>query len=236
MVIEYKDVQLRQDDRPVLRGVTFTLDGGELLYVTGEVGSGKSSLLKSMYGELPIWEGKATVLGIDMIRLRPRKFPRLRRQVGIIFQDFQLLRDRTVEANLDFVLRATGWSKKEERRRRIGEVLSLVGMEGHESNMPYELSGGEQQCVCIARAMLNEPKLIIADEPTANLDEESSLHVMSLLDGIRQKGTAIVLSTHNARLPGLFPGRVMRTEDGRLRETETGEQPKEELKEGEEER
>ncbi|MCD8303162.1 MAG: ATP-binding cassette domain-containing protein [Prevotellaceae bacterium] len=218
MIVDYSGVELRQDDRPVLSDVELHVSEGELIYIMGEVGSGKSSLLKSIYGELPIAEGEAHVLDTDMSRVRPRRLPGLRKRLGIIFQDFQLLRDRTVEQNLSFVLRATGWNKREERRRRIAEVLRQVGMEAHATSMPHELSGGEQQCVCIARALLNEPKLLIADEPTANLDAESSRHVMRLLCDIRATGTAIVLSTHNDYLPTLFPGRILRCQSGRLME------------------
>ncbi len=217
-ILDYQGVELRQDDRPVLTGIDLTVDEGELVYILGEVGSGKSSLLKSVYGELPIAAGRATVLGTDMARMRPRRLPRLRRRLGIIFQDFQLLRDRTVEENLSFVLRATGWSKKTKRRERIAEVLEQVGMGESQGSMPHELSGGEQQCVCIARALLNEPKLLIADEPTANLDRENSLRVMTLLCGIRERGTAIMLSTHNESLADLFPGRSLRCKGGRLTE------------------
>ncbi len=225
MIIDYNGVELRQDDRPVLMGIDLKVNEGELVYITGEVGSGKSSLLKSFYGELPIALGRAEVLATNMSKVRPRKLPKLRRRMGIIFQDFQLLRDRTISDNLDFVLRATGWKKATKRKERIAEVLTQVGQGDSEKKMPHELSGGEQQCVCIARALLNEPGLLIADEPTANLDTESGKHVMALLCSIREKGTAIVLSTHNESLPLQFPGRVLRCEAGRLTEqTETEEE------------
>ncbi len=216
MIVDYTGVELRQDDRPVLTDVDLHIDEGELVYIMGEVGSGKSSLLKSIYGELPISAGQAVVLDTDMRKMKPRRLPRLRRQLGIIFQDFRLLRDRTVRDNLEFVLGATGWTRRNRRKERIEQVLEQVGMRGHEQNMPYELSGGEQQCVCIARAMLNEPSLLIADEPTANLDAESSRHVMALLNTIREKGTAIVLSTHNEALPAAFPGRIFHIKEGKL--------------------
>ncbi|MCD8304675.1 MAG: ATP-binding cassette domain-containing protein [Prevotellaceae bacterium] len=223
MLIDYKGVELRQDDRPVLSGIELQVDEGELCYIMGEVGSGKSSLLKSVYGELPIAKGSATVLDTNLCRLRPRKLPRLRKQMGIIFQDFQLLRDRTVQENLDFVLRSTGWKKRRLRQERIQEVLEQVGLGESAMSMPYELSGGEQQCVCIARALLNKPRLLIADEPTANLSAESSKLVMSLLSEIRKSGTAVLLSTHNSSLPELFSGRIRECKDGRLEEkTEEG--------------
>ncbi len=225
-IVEYNGVELRQDDRPVLTDINLHVGGGELIYILGEVGSGKSSLLKSIYGELPISGGHAEVLSTNMAKMRPRRLPKLRRQLGIIFQDFQLLRDRTVEDNLTFVLRATGWSKRAARKERVAQVLEQVGMSGSEGSMPHELSGGEQQCVCIARALLNEPKLLIADEPTANLDRESSLRVMTLLCGICDKGTAIMLSTHNESLTELFHGRRLRCKEGRLtEETQTEETP-----------
>ncbi len=216
MIVDYTGVELRQDDRPILTDVDLHVEDGELVYIMGEVGSGKSSLLKSIYGELPIAAGQAVVLGTDMRKMKPRRLPRLRRQLGIIFQDFRLLRDRTVADNLDFVLRATGWKPRNRRKERIAQVLEQVGMSGNERKMPHELSGGEQQCVCIARAMLNEPNLLIADEPTANLDTESSRHVMTLLNTIRERGTAIVLSTHNDALPSAFAGRIFHIKEGKL--------------------
>ncbi len=216
MTVDYNGVELRQDDRPILTDVDLHVEDGELVYIMGEVGTGKSSLLKSIYGELPIAAGQAQVLGTDMRKMKPRRLPRLRRQLGIIFQDFRLLRDRTVADNLDFVLRATGWKQRNRRKERIAQVLEQVGMSGTEQKMPHELSGGEQQCVCIARALLNEPNLLIADEPTANLDTESSRHVMTLLNTIREKGTAIVLSTHNDALPTAFTGRIFHIKEGKL--------------------
>lgn len=216
MLVTYKDVELRQDGRPVLTGVNLEVAEGELIYVMGDVGSGKSSLIKSIYGELPIARGEATVLGTDLTRMRPSRLPQLRRQLGIVFQDFQLLRDRTVDENLDFVLRATGWKKKAERQQRIIEVLELVGLPEKTRHMPYELSGGEQQSVCIARALLNSPRLLLADEPTANLDVEAARRIMGLISGIRQRGTAVVMATHNTMLPELFPGRVLGCKGGAL--------------------
>ena len=180
------------------------------------MGCGKTSLLKSIYGELPITSGEATVLDFDMTNIKPSKLPKLRRQLGIIFQDFQLLRDRTIDENLDFVLRATGWKKKIDRERRIIEVLEQVGLPDKTRHMPYELSGGEQQRVCIARALLNNPKLLLADEPTANLDVENGKRVMELLNEIRQKGTAVIMTTHNEHWTQEFPGIVWRCKEGKL--------------------
>jgi len=216
MLIEYKNVELCQDGRPVLTNVNMNVGEGELIYVLGDVGSGKSSLLKSIYGELGIESGEACVLGTDMTKVRPSKLPSLRKQLGIIFQDFQLLRDRTVDENLDFVLRATGWKKKIQREERIIDVLEQVGLPDKTRHMPYELSGGEQQCVCIARALLNSPKLLLADEPTANLDAENGRHIMDLLNEIREQGTTVILSTHNQSLPIQFPGKIFRCQSGEL--------------------
>ena len=217
MLAKYTDVQICQDERPVLSDVNFEIYEGQFIYVLGEVGGGKTSLLKSIYGELPISSGEATVLETDMTRIRPRKLPKLRRQLGIIFQDFQLLRDRTVDENLDFVLRATGWKKKIDRERRIIEVLEQVGLPEKTRHLPHELSGGEQQRICIARALLNSPKLLLADEPTANLDVNNGTQVMELLNEIRKQGTAVVMSTHNEQWLTQFPGIVWRCHEGGLK-------------------
>ncbi len=217
MLIDYRKVQLCQNDgRTILNNVDFQVGEGQFVYIIGRVGSGKSSLLKSIYQELYVEEAEmATVLGYDMMTIRPKQVPALRRQMGIVFQDFQLLDDRTVYKNLRFVLRATGWAKKDVDER-INQVLSLVGMSDKTLRMPHELSGGEQQRVAIARALLNKPKLIIADEPTANLDPETADGIMQLLRQISQEGTAVVMSTHNMPLLDRFPGIVYRCEDGLL--------------------
>jgi cell division transport system ATP-binding protein len=217
MLIDYRKVQLCQNDgRTILNNVDFQVDEGQFVYIIGRVGSGKSSLLKSIYQELYVEEAEmATVLGYDMMTIRPKQVPALRRLMGIVFQDFQLLDDRTVYKNLRFVLRATGWAKKDVDER-INQVLSLVGMSDKTLRMPHELSGGEQQRVAIARALLNKPKLIIADEPTANLDPETADGIMQLLRQISQEGTAVVMSTHNMPLLDRFPGIVYRCENGLL--------------------
>jgi len=216
MLATYKGVELRQDERTVLSELHLEIGEGQLIYILGEVGSGKSSLLKSIYGELAIADGEATVLDMDMTKAKPRKLPKLRKQLGIVFQDFQLLRDRTVDENLDFVLRATGWKKKIDRERRIIEVLEQVGLPEKTRHMPYELSGGEQQRVCIARALLNSPKLILADEPTANLDIENGRKVMELLENIRKQGTTIVMTTHNEQWPTEYDGIIWRCTGGKI--------------------
>ena len=217
MILNYKDIDIYQDDQLVLGKVNFSVEEGEMVYLTGPVGSGKSSLLKSIYGELPVEGGKADVLGFNMNRLKTKQQPALRRQMGIVFQDFQLLRDRTVHRNLDFVLRSTGWNKKDERDKRIVEVLEMVKLADKKDKFIYELSGGEQQRICIARAILNNPKVILADEPTVNLDAENGELILALLDEIRrQNHTAIILSTHNMQWPEYFPGSVYRCEDAKL--------------------
>jgi cell division transport system ATP-binding protein len=209
MLIEYKNVNIFQaDGKPVLTGVDFHVDKGEFVYIIGRVGSGKSSLLKTIYQELDIQSAdKAEVLGHNMLTIRSKEVPALRRQMGIIFQDFQLLADRTVYKNLRFVLRATGWERKDVDAR-INEVLHLVGMEDKTLRMPHELSGGEQQRIAIARALLNSPHLIVADEPTGNLDYETANGIMLLLRHIAETGTAVIMSTHNTQLLNQYPGIV----------------------------
>ena len=217
VLIDYQNVEVSQwDGRKILSQVDFSVSEGEFVYVIGRVGAGKSSLLKTIYQELDIEEAtRAEVLGTDMTTIRRRDVPALRRQMGIVFQDFQLLGDRSVEDNLRFVLEATGWPKAESRER-IAEVLAQAGMEGKAASMPHELSGGEQQRIAIARALLNSPKLIIADEPTGNLDHETATGIMRLLRSIADKGTAVVMSTHNISLIEDFPGTVYECRDGRL--------------------
>jgi len=217
VILNYTDVDIYQDDQLVLEKVNFSVEEGEMVYLTGPVGSGKSSLLKTIYGELPVEGGKAEVLGFNMGRFKTKHQPALRKQMGIVFQDFQLLRDRTVHRNLDFVLRSTGWKKKAEREQRIVEVLEMVKLADKKDKFIYELSGGEQQRICIARAILNNPKVILADEPTGNLDAENGELILALLDEIRrQNHTAIILSTHNMQWPEYFPGTVYRCEDAKL--------------------
>ena len=217
MILNYKDIDIYQDDQLVLGKVNFSVEEGEMVYLTGPVGSGKSSLMKSIYGELPVEGEKAEVLGFNMKRLKTKHQPALRRQMGIVFQDFQLMRDRTVARNLDFVLRSTGWKKKAEREKRIAEVLEMVKLSDKKDKFIYELSGGEQQRICIARALLNNPKVILADEPTGNLDAENGELILALLDEIRrQNNTAIILSTHNIQWPEYFPGSVYRCVDAKL--------------------
>jgi len=217
VILNYKDIDIYQDEHLVLGKVNFCVEEGEMVYLTGPVGSGKSSLLKSIYGELPVEGDSADVLGFNMKRLKIKHQPALRRQMGIVFQDFQLLRDRTVHRNLDFVLRSTGWKKKADRDQRIVEVLEMVKLADKKDKFIYELSGGEQQRICIARALLNNPKVILADEPTGNLDAENGELILALLDEIRrQNNTAVILSTHNMQWPEYFPGTVYRCIDAQL--------------------
>ena len=220
MLIEYNNVNIHQTDgEPILTNVNFTVTEGEFIYLIGRVGTGKSSLLKTMYFELDVFEAeKAIVLNHDITSLKRKHIPALRRQMGIIFQDFQLLADRTIRRNLAFVLKATGWKKKDEIEARIIEVLAEVGMEDKIDKMPHELSGGEQQRIAIARAILHKPKIIIADEPTGNLDPETAEDIIRLLREISQTGTSVVMSTHNLPLLDKYPGIVYRCADGNLEE------------------
>lgn len=217
-LINYNNVNIYQDTQLVLKNVNFTVNEGEFIYITGKVGSGKSSLLKTIYAEIPIKEGEAMVLDNNMMKLKQKNVPELRRKLGIIFQDFQLLTDRTVEANLRFVLKATGWKDKREIDQRIKDVLELVGMTTKGYKMPSELSGGEQQRISIARAILNRPKLILADEPTGNLDVETSKRITELLQNISKAGSTVIMITHNMNLLSKFPGRVFRCEDHEMKE------------------
>ena len=217
MLIEYKNVEVYQETQEVLRDVTFSVDEGEFVYIIGKVGSGKSSLLKTLYGALPIHSGEAHVMEYDMASLRRKHLPELRRKLGIIFQDFQLLTDRTVDANLRFVLKATGWKNKVEIDDRIKEVLTLVVKETKGYKLPSELSGGEQQRIAIARAILNNPKLILADEPTGNLDAETSRLITELLHKIvKEQGVTVLMITHNLHLVERYPERTFECKDKAL--------------------
>lgn len=220
MLVDYKKVNINQlDGTPVLHDVDFHVDEGEFIYIIGRVGSGKSSLLKTLYFELDINEAEnAIVLNHDLRGLKRKYVPALRRQMGIIFQDFQLLSDRTVHDNLAFVLKATGWKDKSEIEERINDVLEDVELQEFADRFPHELSGGEQQRVAIARSMLNNPKIIIADEPTGNLDSDTAANIIRLLRQITQSGTAVVITTHNIPLLDDYPGIVYRCIDHQLEE------------------
>ena len=220
MLINYKGINIYQDDKLVLGNVDFHIDQSELVYLVGKVGSGKSSLLKTIYCELDLdsdnEDGVADVLGRDLKKIKRKEIAGLRRDFGIIFQDFQLLHDLTVYRNLHFVLKATGWKDNKEIDERIDEVLTDVGLLDKKNKMPHELSGGEQQRIAIARALLNKPKVIIADEPTGNLDTETALDIVALLKEITKKGTAVLMSTHNMLILQKYPGIVYKCEDGLL--------------------
>lgn len=223
MLINYRHVNIFQEENHVLRDVTFHVDEGEFVYIIGKVGSGKSSLLKTFYCELDLHKEKeeettAEVLGRNLYKMKRKEVPSLRKEMGIIFQDFQLLHDRTVRKNLEFVLRATGWKNKQDITHRIEEVLGEVGLMEKLDNMPHELSGGEQQRIAIARALLNQPKIIIADEPTGNLDMETAHHIVRLLKDITQTGTAVVMTTHNRSLLDQFPGIVYLCKENQISE------------------
>jgi len=216
-IVEYSKVDIYRAEKKVLADVTFSLVPGEFCYLVGKVGSGKSSLLKSMYADVSIEKGgKAEVLGVDLLKIHRKEIPYLRRKIGIVFQDFQLLQDRSAFSNLKFVLEATGWHNKGEMEHRIEEVLSQVGMNNKSYKMPHELSGGEQQRIVIARALLNKPELILADEPTGNLDPQTGYSIVKLLHELSSAGHTIVMATHNLQLVEEFPARVMRCEDKRL--------------------
>lgn len=219
MLIEYNKANVRQSKELVLKDVTFSVDKEQFVYIIGKVGSGKSSLLKTLYCEVDLGKNdaeKAEVLGRNIMTIKRKEIPALRRDMGIIFQDFQLLHDRNVYSNLEFVLRSTGWKKSSEIDARIEQVLEAVGMEDKKTKCPNELSGGEQQRIAIARALLNQPKLIVADEPTGNLDPDTTEKIVGLLYEISHTGTPVIIATHNHHLIEMFPGRVYECKDMKL--------------------
>ena len=228
-VIELRDVAIyhgdgsrrrRQERDLVLSGINLEISEGELVYFIGRVGTGKSSLLKTLYAEVKLTEGEGTVVGFDLRKLRRRQIPYLRRSMGIVFQDFQLLTDRNVFLNLYDVMRATGWRNEEDIRRRIDEVLKLVGLEHKSYKMPFELSGGEQQRLTIARALTNNPRLLLADEPTGNLDPVTAEGIMEIFKRVAASGCAVVMSTHNISLIEQFPSRTILFAQGRISEVD----------------
>lgn len=217
-IIAVEHARISQGEQTVLFDVNFAVNAGEFVFLIGKTGSGKSSLLKMLYGELSPEDGSAEVVGFDLNKLKSRQVPYLRRKIGIVFQDFQLLMDRSVMDNLLFVLRATGWKKKRDMVSRGLEVLELVGLKESAYKMPHQLSGGEQQRVVISRALLNNPELILADEPTGNLDPETSKEIMKLLMAIAMEGTAVVMATHDFTLFEYFSGRVLKVENNQVEE------------------
>lgn len=213
-LINYAKARIERADRIVLRDVDLSIGRGGMYYLVGRVGSGKSSLMKTMYGDVPLREAeRAESMGIDLLKLRHSQIPTLRRKIGIVFQDFQLLTDRSVHGNLEFVLKATGWKNSDEIEERIEEVLADVGMTHKSYKMPHELSGGEQQRIVIARALLNRPELILADEPTGNLDPQTGLSITSLLHELAAEGTSVLMATHNLQLTEDFPGIIFECAD-----------------------
>lgn len=219
LVIEYKDVEVQQSGVPVLSNINFELDRAESCYIVGKSGSGKSSLLKSFYRAVPVTHGSARVLDFDMRKIKRSKVPDLRRNLGMIFQDFYLFKNWTVAHNLSFVMVATGWRDKGELRNRVEEVLTEVGLLSYFNQKVYKLSGGEQQRLAIARAILNKPAIIIADEPTGNLDPDTSDDILYLLDKVsKQNHSAIVLATHDYRLIEKFPARIFKCENQNIQE------------------
>lgn len=215
-LIKYEDVTLCQQENIVLKDINVEIKGGEFIFLLGKVGSGKSTLMKSMYSELPISKGNAEVLEYDLRKIKRKEIPILRRKIGIVFQDFQLLIDRTVNANLEFVLKATGWKDKKAIPDQINHVLKQVGMHTKGYKMPHQLSGGEQQRIVIARALLNSPQIILADEPTGNLDPNTGQDIMELLYSIRRSGTTVMVATHNLNWVDMYPGRVLMCENQKL--------------------
>ena len=215
-LVRLENIEVCQEENVVLSNASLTLNRGEFIYAIGKVGSGKSSLLKSLYCEIPIRKGSAYVAGYDLRKIKRREIPYLRRKLGVVFQDFQLLIDRSAIKNLEFVLKATGWRNRHDIRRRIDEVLEQVGMPTKGYKMPHELSGGEQQRVAIARALLNTPEIILADEPTGNLDPETSGQIMQLLHEICRNGTAVIMTTHNYHLVNTFAARIVKCENNGL--------------------
>lgn len=215
-ILQYNDVEILRKELVVLKHVTFSLEEGEFAYLMGRVGSGKSSLMKSIYAEIPVSIGQAEVMGMSLVGIRRKQIPLLRRNIGIVFQDFQLLTDRSVYDNLRFVLDATGWRDRVEIDDRIDQVLQQVGMQNKSYKMPHELSGGEQQRIVIARALLNRPKLILADEPTGNLDPETGQQIVDHLREISRMGTAVLMATHNTQIVEQYPARVLRCDNKQL--------------------
>lgn len=215
-IASLKNVNIFQDQNMVLKNISLEVNRGDFIYIIGKTGSGKSSLMKTLYADLPLTQGEGSIVDFDLAKLKEKEIPFLRRKIGIVFQDFKLLPDRSIFENLEFVLKATGWKDKAEMQFKIDEVLEKVGMKSMLHKMPHQLSGGEQQRVAIARALLNDPELILADEPTGNLDPQTSVEVMEVLRKINQNGKTIIMATHDYALIMKFPAKTLKCEDSTI--------------------
>ena len=215
-IVSFSDATINQSGKTILTNVSIEVPEGSFVFLIGRTGSGKSSLIKTIYGDLELAGGVGNVTGYDLTRLKSKQIPNLRRELGVVFQDFKLLQDRTIGENLKFVLRSTGWKNKKEIDDRINKVLKMVGITLNKDKYPFELSGGEQQRVAIARALLNEPKLIIADEPTGNLDPQTSQEIMQLFKSLHEKGMTLLMATHDYQMIVKFPGKIFKCEDGKI--------------------
>ena len=215
-IVSFSNATINQSGKTILKNVSIEVPEGSFVFLIGRTGSGKSSLIKTIYGDLELAGGVGNVTGYDLSRLKSKQIPNLRRELGVVFQDFKLLQDRTINENLKFVLRSTGWKNKKEIDDRINNVLKMVGITLNKDKYPFELSGGEQQRVAIARALLNEPKLIIADEPTGNLDPQTSQEIMQLFKSLHEKGMTLLMATHDYQMIVNFPGKIFKCEDGKI--------------------
>lgn len=215
-IVSFNDATIKQSGKTILREVSIDVPEGSFIFLIGRTGSGKSSLIKTIYGDLALADGLGSVSQFDLTRLKSKQIPALRRSLGVVFQDFKLLPDRNIEDNLKFVLKATGWKNKKKISERIDQVLEMVGIQINKKKFPFELSGGEQQRIAIARALLNDPKLIIADEPTGNLDPQTSQDIMQLFKSLHQKGMTLLMATHDYQMIVKFPGKIFKCEEGKV--------------------
>ena len=215
-IVDLKNININHDEKNILSDISLSVRKGEFIYLIGKTGSGKSSLLKILYGDIKILDGEGSVAGINIVKIKEKEIPFLRRKLGIVFQDFKLLSDRSIKKNLEFVLKATDWKDKQKIEDRIQTVLEKVKLQNTENKFPHELSGGEQQRIAIARALLNKPELILADEPTGNLDQGTSAEIMEVLKKINKNGTTILIATHDYEIISKFPAKTIRIEDGKF--------------------